>query len=274
MPLWQPFLEAKVGLDGKIAIVGIPWDGSSSFRSGMRHAPDAIRVASDSIESYSHVFQVDLRHIDLVDLGNMLLPHSAEEAINAISTLVFKLHKDGKKTVCIGGDHSITIGVVDGLLKAHRRLQVIVFDAHSDWRDEYNGSKFSHACTVRRLSELVGMENLFVFGVRSFFGYEPMELYRDLNELAWLIASDVPTHVSVDLDVIDPSVIPAVGNPEPGGLQFCEFVRAIQRLHTIGCKVVSVDLVELCPQHDTGASAVTAAKLAVECMLGLLASSV
>lgn len=270
MPSWRPFLEAKVNRDGRVIIVGIPWDCSSSFRKGMRHAPDAIRVASDSVESYSHIFRLDLRDFELTDLGNMLLPQSHEGAIEAISSLVSKLHSEGKRTVCIGGDHSITVGIVDGLLKAYKRLQVIVFDAHSDWRDEYEGSKLSHACVVRRLTELVGMDKVFVFGARSFVGDEPTEIYRDINELAWLVAADVPTHISIDLDALDPSIIPAVSNPEPDGLRFCELVDAIRRLRIRDCNVVSVDVVELCPQLDFGTSTVVAARLIVECILGLL----
>jgi len=266
-------LEAKDGLDGRVVIVGMPWDGSSSFRRGMRHAPDAIRMASHSLESYSHIFRLDLRGFEVADLGNMLLPQSHEGVIDAISSLIFKLHSQGKRTVCIGGDHSVTVGIVDGLLKAYKELRVIVFDAHSDWRDEYDGSRLSHACTVRRLTELVGIDNVLVFGARSFVGDEPMGLYRDISELPWLVTPNVPTHISIDLDVLDPSIISAVSNPEPNGLHFHELVGAIQKLRIRGCCINSVDVVELCPQLDFGTSAIVAARLIVECILGLLLST-
>lgn len=256
--------------DGSVAIVGVPWDGSASFRGGMRHAPNAIRNASESIESYSTIFRRDLKDIGLVDMGNMLLPEDPMQAMDAISSLLFKLHKNGMRTICIGGDHSIAVGIVSGLLKVYDKLQVIAFDAHSDWRDEYDGSNLSHACTIRRLVELVGDQNVLVFGARSFIGDEPIELYKSLNELAWLIKVGVPTHVSIDLDVLDSSVAPAVGNPEPNGIQFEELLMALQNLHLKGCNVVSVDVVELCPQYDSGVTAIVAAKVIVECVVWLL----
>jgi agmatinase len=267
---WQPFLEAKDSLVGKLAIIGVPWDGSASFRKGMRHAPDAIRVASQSIESYSAVFGRDIRDVDLTDLGNLPRYEDALSLLEALSGLLFKLHSNGIRTICIGGDHSITVGICSGLLKAYGKLQAIVFDAHSDWRDEYDGSKLSHACTIRRLSEMLGDEFVHVFGVRSFVGDEPMRLYRKFDELPCGISVDVPTHISIDLDVLDPSIMSAVGNPEPNGVGYGELLEALQKLREGRYNVVSIDVVELCPQYDNGACAVVAAKLIVECILGLM----
>ncbi|MFA4016033.1 MAG: hypothetical protein RUDDFDWM_001134 [Candidatus Fervidibacterota bacterium] len=263
-------MEAKSSLKGKLAIIGIPWDGSASFRKGMQHGPDAIRVASQSIESYSAVFKKDIRDVDLIDLGNFPRYEDPLSLTEALSRLLFKLHSNGIRTICIGGDHSITVGICSGLLKAYGKLQVVVFDAHSDWRDEYDGSKLSHACTIRRLFEMLGKEFVHVFGVRSFVGDEPMELYHEFDELPCGINADVPTHISIDLDVLDPSIMPAVGNPEPNGVGYGELLGAIQKLHEGRYNIVSIDVVELCPQYDNDTCAVVAAKLIVECILGLM----
>ncbi|HID05694.1 MAG TPA: agmatinase [Armatimonadetes bacterium] len=270
MRSWQPFLESRPDVHGAITIVGIPWDSSASYHRGMRLAPDAIRRASDSIESYSAIFDRDLKAIDVADAGNMVLPNDHTNAMDAIATLSERMGRSGARLVFLGGDHSITIGILRGLQTVYEGIQVIVLDAHSDWRNEYNGTPFSHACTIRRLVEAIGSNSVYVSGVRSFIGGEPKALFYDIEKLPMRINPALPLYLSIDLDVLDVSICPAVGNPEPDGISYRDVLNLLHALRTRHCNVVSIDVVELCPQLDAAeTSAIVAAKIVQESIIAL-----
>ncbi len=259
------FLEAG-SLDGaQVVILGVPFEEASSYRKGSAFAPAAIRRASQSIESYSAIFRADLRDVALGDAGDLALSTQLEEALSQIADTVEEILRAGQRIVVLGGDHSVTIGVVAGIRRVLPQLQVAVLDAHSDWRDSYNGSRYSHACTIRRIWEMVE-GRVWVAGARSFVGNEDWSRYVSIEELPSKLDPSRSTYLSIDIDALDPSLCPGVGNPEPGGLRYEQVISLFQALRNL--TIVGMDIVEVHPPYDPAeVTAVTAAKLVQEGVL-------
>ncbi|HJT37223.1 MAG TPA: agmatinase [Actinomycetota bacterium] len=275
------FLEARPLSEGPAAVViqGAPYDGGVSYRAGARRAPYDVRVASDSIESYSHRFARDLIDIDLADAGDIPLGEiSADAAMDRISSATSALAAMGAVVLTFGGDHSVSIGTSRGLRTVHPDLVHIVFDAHLDMRPSYDGSDLSHACGTRHMAMAAPT---CVLGVRS----GSREEYADADKMLTAWTEDLvvpgamreamrgaPVFVSVDMDVLDPSILPGTGNPEPGGPTYKELREAMLALR--GARIVGIDFVEVSPAIDTsGLSPIVAAELARDCILGLIAST-
>lgn len=256
-----------------IVIMGVPFDGTSSGRKGADQAPDRIRIASDLLETYSPHLDADLEDFSITDLGDMEIP--AESPFEAIDKAARELFRSGSKPVFIGGEHSISPALVKAAVESHPGLHLIVFDAHTDLRKEYQGSRFSHACASRRMAEIVGWDNIRLVGVRSGTRREFEEArsrsilldagYQELMPLAMEIG-ERPVYISFDIDVFDPSLVPGTGTPEPGGIEYVDFIDCVQEL--LGINLVGFDIVELCPPMDpAGTSAVFAASVIRELML-------
>ncbi len=152
-----------------LSVVGVPFDSTSSFRGGARFAPLSIRIASQSLESYSLRTGVDLESNPPYDEGDIAVVHGdAGKTLNNVSVVTKELIKEGRKIFVIGGEHIITYGVIEGLTRGlGRRSCILVFDAHLDLRSEYLGYKLSHACTTKRILETVGNNNVFLLGIRA-----------------------------------------------------------------------------------------------------------
>ncbi len=171
----------------------------------------------------------------------------------------------------MGGEHLVSLGAIRAVAKVHPELMVIHLDAHADLREDYLGQRLSHATVMRRVLDLLGSDNVRQIGIRSCTRQEH-EIVTKLISLPEQIASRAgtrPCYLTCDLDILDPSVVPGTGTPEPGGLMFHELITIlislISRLHIVG-----LDVVELAPQLDTtGISAVTAAKVVRECLIAL-----
>jgi len=273
------FLEARPADEQPAAVViqGVPYDGGTSYRKGARAAPAEVRIASDSIESYSARIDRDLLDIDLADAGDISLEKlTAEETIEAIAIATARLAATRAKVVTFGGDHSISIGTSRGLRAVYTDLVHLVYDAHMDMRPSYDGSDLSHACGTRHMA-MAGPT--CVLGVRS----GSREEYTDADKMLTAWSEDLavpkamtsamksaPVFVSVDMDVLDPSILPGTGNPEPGGPTYREMRDALLGLK--GARVVGIDFVEVAPAIDSsGLSPVVAAELARDAILGLLA---
>ncbi len=262
------FLSADRPLqDARVVVLGVPLERGVSFRGGPALAPNAIRQASWSLESFSHHVRKDLVDVGVCDLGDLDVERSREEVFRELEGSVQRLLRAGKRVVVLGGDHSVSLGCVRGAMGALGKVQVLVLDAHSDLRDEYLGDRFSHACVSRRLSELV--DRLVIVGARSFFGPDLDEpFFAGLEEVPKRLSREVPLWLSLDLDVLDPGIFPGVTNPEPGGLSYGDLLDVFRLLRGYG--VVGMDVVELAPPFDpSGVSAVTAAKLVIEAILHL-----
>ena len=261
-------------------LFGAPFDCTTSYRPGTRFGSAAIRHESYGLESYSPYQDRDLLDALVFDSGDQDLPFgSPERALADIEERAALILQAGKRPFLLGGEHLVTLGAVRAAVKRFPDLHIVHFDAHADLRSEYLGVSLSHACVLRRCWELVGDGRIFQFGIRSGdreefrwgashvktnrFSFEGLE--ETLRSLAGL-----PVYFTVDLDVLDPSVFPGTGTPEPGGVPFDELRRAA----TLVCRsanVVACDVNELSPPYDpSGNSTAAACKIVREMLLALL----
>ena len=264
--------------DSKLVIFGAPFDSTTSYRPGTRFASAAIRNESYGIETYSPYQDKDLLDYSVFDGGDLELPFgNPERALAMIEEFSLNLLKDKKLPIMLGGEHLVTLGMVRSAVLMHPNLHIIHFDAHADLRDDYLGVTLSHATVMRRCYDLVGDKKIFQFGIRSGdreeftwakehvttckFNFDTLE--DVLEEL-----KDVPVYITVDLDVLDPSVFPGTGTPEAGGVTFMELFAALKKATKLN--VVAFDMNELSPVYDqSGASTALACKLLREILLML-----
>jgi len=267
---------------GDVAIYGVPFDGTTSFRPGTRFGPDHIRSASIVLESYSPEQDKDLSDIGYCDLGNLEVPMGPPEPMVALVEQCTKaLLAAGMIPLMLGGEHSVSTGAVAAVAAKYPDLLLIQFDAHGDLRTSYLGQHHNHACTMTRCMEVVGPDRLIQIAIRSGTRdeFETMLAHKRLvrpgptavmvEQLKAAIAArgERPIYVTVDLDAFDPGVLPGTGTPEPGGIFWPDFAAL---LAAIPNRIVAADVVELSPVLDpTGCSSVYAAKVARELALRL-----
>ncbi|EGT3607113.1 agmatinase [Clostridium perfringens] len=262
--------------ESSIVVFGAPFDSTTSFRPGTRFASQVMRGESWGLESYSPYQDLDLYDFNIFDGGEIELPFgNSEGALALIEDFSTKVVEDGKIPAMIGGEHLVTLGAFKGVLKKYPDVHVIHFDAHADLREDYLGQKLSHATVIHRVWDLVGDNKIFQFGIRSgekeeFFWAKDHVYTNKFNcdtlDYALERVKDKPVYVTIDLDVLDPSVFPGTGTPEPGGIQFNELLNSILKLR--GLNIVGFDINELSPQYDqTGASTAVACKVLREMLL-------
>ena len=211
-------------------LFGAPFDSTTSYRPGTRFGSSAIRRESYGIESYSPYQDRDLLDGDVVDVGDLELcfgdSRAALDAITEQTRLILASHK---RPFMLGGEHLVTLGAFRAVAEKFPDVHVIHFDAHADLRENYLGVSLSHACVLRRCWELVGNGRIFQFGIRSGdreefqWGRTHVKTNRfDFATLEEVIdqLQDKPVYFTLDLDVLDPSVFPGTGTPEPGGVSF------------------------------------------------------
>jgi agmatinase len=255
-----------------ITLLGCPLDVTSSFRGGTKFAPESIRKASWTLETYSPYLKQDLDDVLFYDAGNLeLRPGDLLYSLQLIESAVTELMGKSKKILALGGEHLGTYPIVKAIKERFGEVQIVHFDAHCDLRDEYDGQKLSHATVMKRVKELGGVE-LFQVGIRSGTRREFEELLPvdSPASLAARLNRDMPVYVSFDMDVFDPSLVAGVTTPEPGGLMFNEVMQYFSVL--VEANIVGADIVELTPDYDTTfVSSISASKVARE-MLMLLHS--
>ena len=270
------FLAASDAPAPRVVVQGVPYDDGVSWRRGAASGPGAIREASDSIESWSPSQRRDLADITLADAGDVALDGArGAEMVARVAAATAAIARTGALAVTLGGDHSISMGTSEGLRAVYADLAHVVLDAHLDMRADYEGDPYSHACGTRRMASAGPTAAL---GIRSgsrdeFDDAERMLIeWRDDLSLTDRVRAAIggrPVFVSIDLDVLDPSVFPGTGNPEPGGATYREVRDIVLALG--GLRVVGIDLVECASTLDpTGVSPVVAAELAREGILAAL----
>ena len=253
-------------------MIGVPFDGTCSFRPGTRFAPEQIRVASRGIETYSPYFNKDLEDISFYDAGELDLPFgNTQRVLDMVYDAAREVLAAGKKYFGIGGEHLVSYPAIKAYYEKYSDLYVVHFDAHTDLRDEYLGEPLSHSTVIKKVADLIGFDNLSQIGIRSGEAYE-FELMKKHNTLVKSaedfrdILSGIkgrPVFITLDLDVLDPSVLPGTGTPEVGGFSFCELMSYFKVL--ADSNIVGMDMLELSPFLDTSAnSTVAAAKVARE----------
>lgn len=273
----QSFLSAADSFkEAKTVILGCPYDGSASFRPGARFGPSAIRKASWGIETYSPYFNKDLGLFSIHDMGDLELPLGEKRlSLELIRKALRKILSANKFPIVLGGDHLITLPIIEELIKAYPDLHLIHIDAHADLREDYLGETLSHSTVMRKVVDRLGKGRLFQIGIRSGTE-EEFKLAKEMKSLVPLgqrplksllkRLKDKPVYISLDLDLIDPGLLPGVGTPEPGGLNFRELISLLKTLHPLN--VVGFDLVELTPDYDpTQISSVTASVILREMIL-------
>lgn len=264
--------------ESNVVIFSSPMDATCSYRPGTRFAGPAIRTESIGLEWYSPYMNMDLKDYKTCDIGDLDLPMGDVEAdLKVISKTTQKILADQKKVMMIGGEHLVTLGTIREYIKKYPDLHIIHFDAHTDLREEFLGRKLSHATVLRKCYDLLGDGRIYQFGIRSGDREEfewadkghVIQRRFDLEGLNDCIAKikDKPVYITIDLDVLDPSVFPGTGTPEAGGITYKELEQAILDMRGLN-NIVGADIVELSPHYDpSGVSTAVACKVLRELVL-------
>ncbi|HPJ02659.1 MAG TPA: agmatinase [Candidatus Limiplasma sp.] len=270
-----------IGCDMEYAIadtvlLGVPFDGTASFRPGSRFAPNAIRQDSYGLETYSPYADRDLADCSICDIGDLELPFgNADKVLEMTEETVAEILSAGKRPLMLGGEHLVTLGAIRAMQKRYPDLHVVHLDAHTDLRDEFMGEPMSHATVIRRVWNLLGDGRIHQFGIRSgekdefTFADAHTDMHRfSLSGFAETLSAlkGKPVYFTLDLDILDPAWFPGTGTPEPGGVSFTDLLSAVLKLHKV--ELVGCDVVELAPHYDpSGASTAVACKLVREILL-------
>ncbi len=266
--------------EAKVVILPIPYEATTTYRKGCEHGPNAILEASDQLEAYDNELQQETCLTTRIYTYNSIAdtiknPHlTAEEMLEVTTKTISDLVRDGKFVIALGGEHAITEGVV----KAYHQIlsepfTVVQIDAHGDMRHSFEGSIYNHACVMRRVLDM-GLPTLPV-GIRSICKEEAdlikaqqisviwaRDIYYDadwINKAINKITTE-KVFITIDLDGLDPSLLPGVGTPEPGGLNWYELTKFLKEVF-MNHQVIGCDVMELAPTSDSVVSEFTAAKL-------------
>ena len=264
--------------DSDVVVFGAPFDGTVSFRPGTRFAPSAMRPDSYGIETYSPYLDDDVSNYKTCDFGDIVMPYGDKDlALLRIYNTVKHILDSGKKPLMVGGEHLVTYGAVKAMAEKYEDLHIIHLDAHADLRKTYYDVELNHATVLMKCYDIVGDGRIFQFGIRSG-AWEEFEWAKkghvtlhkfDLEglDLVCEMLKDKPVYITIDLDVLDPSIFPGTGTPEPGGITFKELMWGYSQFLKLD-NIVGADLVELSPPYDSsGASTAVACKCLREMIL-------
>ena len=275
----KPYEEAKY------VVFGVPFDATSTYRTGARFAPNAIRQASLNIETYSFRSGLDVEDIALNDPGDLPVSTDAQKTVDTTRLVVEDILAAGKMPVALGGEHTLTLGALKGLGDKVAKTAIVSFDAHLDLRREFLGSTLSHTTFMQVISETIKPAKIIEVGTRSvckeelaysknagveFFTSQEI-IKRGSEQIAEQLKVKLSCYdylyLTVDMDVLDPAFAPAVQNPEPEGITTTDLLDLICALS--GKRVLGFDVVEVAPVYDQGVSAAVAAKVIFEILCQL-----
>jgi len=280
------FADANAPLKGaEFVLLGVPFDATSSFRPGAKFAPNAIREASWNFETFNHQHRIDIADIAIHDSGNLEDFARVEDMQKEVHSAVDGILGNGSFPIVMGGEHSLTPGVL-AALRERQDFGAVVLDAHMDFRDEYLNLRGSHACATRRSSEIVGPEAIVPIGVRSVSRDEIEEIEKDFKgrfhyidsyevkrtgmgpavkrALKWIGKRKI--YLSLDTDALDPAFAPGTGTPEPFGLTSWDVLEAVKLLAP---RLVGFDIVEIAPNYDNGNTAALGARIIREVIVAV-----
>ncbi|MDP6347065.1 MAG: agmatinase [Dehalococcoidia bacterium] len=256
----------------RIAVLPVPYDATTDWRSGQREGPQAIMEASQYMEHYDVELGLEISEVGIHTLPPVEpLMGDPQAMVRRVARAIAPLARAGKVVALLGGEHTLTLGAVLAYKDRFPGLSVLHLDAHADLRDWYLGTRYSHATVLRRVVEecpavAVGVRSLCAEEARIVNGGCVRVWYGDTWDEAQVMgALSSQVYITVDLDVLDPSIMAAVGTPEPGGLSW-ESITGLLKAVTRQRQVVGFDVVELCPREGPGACAYLAAKLAYKLM--------
>jgi len=253
----------------KIVLIPVPYDGTSSWKKGADKGPKAFLEASENMELYDIETDSEVYKQGIYLSQPVTESSSPEAMVEAVTEKVKSYLNRNKFVTLFGGEHSISIGAIRAFSRHYENLTVVQIDAHADLRESYEGSKCNHACALYEANQT---NNLIQVGIRSMDHSEKSVMNYDNVFFAHEIESDDywieqavermtdTVYITIDLDGFDPSLFPATGTPEPGGLFWYETLRFLREVFKEK-NVVGFDLVELCPSPALYASDFLAAKL-------------
>ena len=266
-------------------VFGVPFDVTSTYRTGARFGPNAIRQASLNIETYSFRSGVDVEDLLLHDLGDLHVSSDPKKTVDMVKLVVEDILAAGKKPVVIGGEHTVTLGIAKGLGAKAGKMAIVSFDAHLDLRCEFLGLDLSHTTFMQLISEEVKPAKIIEVGTRSVCkdelayakkaGIDFFTSHQIIKEGAEEITRKLKAklapyenvYLTVDMDVLDPAFAPAVQNPEPEGINTTALLDIVCAL--CDKRVVGFDVLEIAPMYDQGVSAIVAAKVMFEMLCQL-----
>ena len=257
----------------KVVILPVPYDSTSEWRSGSRHGAQAIIDASEYLELYDLELDREIYKAGICTLPRVEpLLGSPQDMSDRVYQIARDLVQKGKFVVLLGGEHSLSLGAVRAFKEAFPTLSVLQLDAHADLRNEYLGTKYGQACVMRRILEVcpicqVGVRSLsweekqFAAEkkLKSFYMSDLASSMASMNGIVDSLSQDV--YITIDVDVLDPSIMPAVGTPEPDGMLWRQILAIVETV-TRHRHVVGFDLMEFCPAEGSSSCAFLLAKLA------------
>ena len=253
-------------------MVPVPWERTTTYLRGTRKGPACILSASAQVEFLDEELMAETCQLGIHTRSPIPVAGKRVDAVlSAIAREVKKIKAGGKLPVVLGGEHTVSVGAVRGFAD-EKNFSVLYFDAHPDLRNSYEGSRYNHACTARRIWE--EHPDLVIVGARTLSAEEavflrehevPVFWARDLARHPRMVERILPrlqpnVYLSIDLDGLDPSLMPAVGTPEPGGIGWYDFLALVKRV-AAARRIVGLDLVELCPRPGVEHAEVIAARL-------------
>ena len=255
------FIACRASLqEARIALFGIPFEGRVNLRRGADHGPRELRLASDSIETYSPFLGRDLEDLSIADLGDCELGDGGpREQLARARDEIQGFWRPGLVPVMLGGDHTATLPVIEVLAPAIPDLRILQLDAHPDLREEFLGERYNYASAMARVMDVVAPERVFQVGMRTGAREEyqrkaphlfPAHQIHPVAAVRSLLPDlqDHPLYVTIDVDVLDPSEAPGTGAPEPCGITAAELVEIVRLLQP--CRIVGTDLMEVAHAWD------------------------
>lgn len=274
-PQTEPFnflgLDNQDWRQARVVIFPVPYNSTTYWKSGTKDGPRAIIEASRHLELWDQELDRDTSIVGIYTLGELQVSkNSPKETIDLIEKVESQILRSRKFPLMLGGEHSITLGGVTACAKKFKNLSVLQLDAHTDSRDEFEGTKYHHACHMRRAVEDLKLPAVHV-GIRST-SQEEQEFFKKSKLDKIFYAPDLPVdeiiaalspnvYLTIDLDVFDPGVMPATGTPEPGGLGWYQVLSLLKQVAKER-KIVAADITELDPIPGIAAPDFAAAKLA------------
>ncbi len=268
--------------EANVVVFGAGFDGTTSNRPGTRFASSAMRPEFYGLETYSPFLGLDLEDYKICDIGDLELSiGNTDKVLEEIYEGTKEIVSDNKIPFMIGGEHLVTLPAFKAVQEKYEDICVLHFDAHTDLREEYNNNKNSHATVIRRIWDIIGDNRIFQFGIRSGtkeefdFSLKQNHTYMEvgsINTFEDIVKKleNKNVYLTIDLDVLDPSIFSGTGTPEPGGVFYKEFENIFKVLKNSNIKLVGCDIVELSPDYDnTNVSTVTACKILRELALVL-----
>jgi agmatinase len=271
--------------ESKYVVFGVPFDVTSTYRTGARFMPNAVRQASLNIETYSFRSGYDVENLHIHDAGDLHVSTDTKKTVDMVKLVVADLIEAGKMPVAIGGEHTVTLGIAKGLGNRAAKTAIVSFDAHLDLRCEFLGLDLSHTTFMQLISEEVKPARIIEVGTRSVCKEElayakkagiefitSNQIIKEgsekiVKELRRKLAPYENVYLTVDMDVLDPAFAPAVQNPEPDGITTTALLDIVCAL--CDKRVVGFDVLEVAPTYDQGVSAVVAAKVMFEILCQL-----